>query len=173
MKNIINLAKKIKLLILDVDGILTNSIIFITDAGKETKGFCAQDNLGIKLLLATGVKIAIITARNSNAVQLHMQSLGIEHIYQGNLNKIANYEDLLQKLNLKDEEVAYAGDDLPDVKPIRRAGLGISVPNAHEYAKDNADWITAKLGGRGAVREICELIMRAQGTLSKTYNTFL
>jgi 3-deoxy-D-manno-octulosonate 8-phosphate phosphatase (KDO 8-P phosphatase) len=172
-QHLIELAKPIKLLIFDVDGILTSGTLYLSDENIEIKGFTAQDGLGIKLLQKTGIEVAIITARKSNSVKYRMESLGIKHVYQGKLDKITVYKKLVEKLNLKDKDVAYMGDDLPDLKPIRQAGLGITVSNAHEFIKPYADYITTSPGGRSAAREVCDLIMKAQGTFDAVYNEFL
>ena len=167
------LAKPIKLLIFDVDGVLTDGSLYLTDDGVEIKAFHSHDGLGIKLLMRSGVQVGIITARQSELVTLRMKSLGIEHAYQGNMVKVEAYEDLLKKLSLQDYQVAYVGDDIIDLPLIQRAGLGIAVANSHEFIKPHADWITDCSGGGRAAREICDFIMRAQGTFEKVYNKFL
>ena len=173
MDNILKLAKQIKLVIFDVDGVLTDGSLYITDDNIEIKAFHSQDGLGIKLLQQTGVKVAIITARQSQVVTHRMKSIGIEHIYQGNMNKTLAYEDVLDTLKLKDFHVAYVGDDVLDLPLIQRAGLGIAVVNSHSFIKPYADWTTTKSGGHGAAREVCDLIMQAQGTLNHTYDQYL
>ena len=159
------LAKKIKLLILDIDGVCTDGKLFYNETGETFKAFHVHDGLGIKLLLASGVHIAVISARESATVIRRMQGLGVQYIFQGYENKVDAYKILLQELNLKDDQVAYLGDDLPDLPLIKKVGLGMCVANANEFLKPHAKFITKKCGGNGAVRETCELIMQAQGTL--------
>ena len=167
------LAKHIKLLILDIDGICTDGKLYFNDEKEALKVFHVHDGLGISLLKKSGVDVAVISARKSEAVNHRMQALGVKHIYQGNENKTIAYTKLLSELSLTDEDVAYAGDDLPDLPLICRAKLGISVPNAIAFVKDHADWITEKHGGQGAVREICEMILQAQEKLDAIHASYL
>jgi len=169
----INKAKLIKLVLFDVDGVLTNGHIFFCDAGHKYKGFHAQDGLGIKLLLASGIQVGIISSDKSDAVEQRMKKLGITLVYQGHTEKTPIYESLCQKLNLTDENVAYVGDDLPDIPLIQRAGLGIAVANATTPLHQVADWVTQKPGGQGAAREVCELILQAKGLLGSVYTPYL
>lgn len=162
MNNLLKKAEKVKLLILDVDGVLTDGKIYYTNNGDELKAFDIQDGLGLKLLLDAGVEIAIITGRSSKIVEQRMQELGIKHYYQGEKNKIIRYEELKKVLHLSDNDIAMVGDDLLDLPLIQRAGFGITVANAVSGMTNYADWQTAKSGGNGAVREICELILTAQ-----------
>lgn len=171
MKRIITLASSIRLFIFDVDGVLTDGTLFLTDENVEIKGFNSLDGLGMRALQNMGVDIAIITGRQSNLVEYRMKSLGIKHIYQGNLHKMAVYEKLLSTLNLADNQVAYMGDDWSDLPLMRRAGLSIAPHNAIKEVKQFADWVTQKTGGRGAAREACDLIIRAQGELENAYNS--
>jgi 3-deoxy-D-manno-octulosonate 8-phosphate phosphatase (KDO 8-P phosphatase) len=173
INNVLHLAKPIKLVIFDVDGVLTDGSLYLTDKNVEIKAFHCHDGLGIKFLLETGIKIAVISARQAELVIHRMKSLGINYIYQGDMNKITAYEDLMQKTNLQDNEIAFVGDDVLDVPLIRRANLGIAVKNAHPFAQQHADWVTTIPGGQGAVREVCELIMKAQGKLNDIYNRYL
>ncbi len=165
-------AEKIKLLILDVDGVLSNGYIIIDDQGNELKQFHVQDGLGIVLLQETGVQLAIISGRKSDLVAHRMQQLGITKVYQGCDNKIIPYEKLLQEHQLTDEQVAYVGDDLIDIPLLKRVGLAITVPNSQSLVKKYAHYETIKNGGDGAVREICELIMEAQNTLTSIYERY-
>lgn len=162
---LLSAAKAIKLLILDVDGVCTDGKLYFNDSGETLKVFHVHDGLGIKLLQKTGVEVAIITAKLMNAVNYRMQSLGIKHIFQGQEDKTIAYVSLLTTLQLTDDQVAYLGDDLPDLPLIRRVGLGMCVPNANIHVKKEAKWVTQTPGGAGAVREVCELIMQAQGSL--------
>jgi len=173
MQDILNLAKKIKLVIFDVDGVLTDGSLFFGDDGQEYKAFYSRDGLGIKLLQRTGVEVGIITARDSQLVNHRMENLGIEHLYQGRLDKITAFKEMIAKLNVSPEETAYAGDDVVDLPVMKKVGLAIAVQDAHPFVKKHAHWITEHNGGRGAARDICELIMEAQGTLDDQLNAFM
>ncbi|MBN2689345.1 MAG: HAD-IIIA family hydrolase [Gammaproteobacteria bacterium] len=151
-------CEKIKLLILDVDGILTDGTFTLTEDGQEYKTFHAHDGLGVRLIQKQGVHVAVITGRKSKAVDIRMSALGVTDIYQGQSDKTEAYEELKRKYKIKDEECAYMGDDLPDWPVMSQVGFKITVPNATDFIKDQADWITTKPGGYGAVREACELI---------------
>jgi 3-deoxy-D-manno-octulosonate 8-phosphate phosphatase (KDO 8-P phosphatase) len=166
-------AKAIKLLILDVDGTLTNGKLYYTSAGAEMRGFHVQDGMGLKLLRRSGVEIAVISAKHSEVVAKRMADLNIEHVFLGQENKIPAYETLKAKLGLNDSQIAYMGDDLPDLPLLRRAGLAISVPNAPEVIQQNVDFISTKKAGKGAVREACEYIMKAQGTFQAMIQSYL
>lgn len=173
IKNIMEKAKQIRLMIFDVDGVLTNGILVYGVNGSEFKKFHVHDGQGIKFLQKSGVEVAIITARQSDIITQRMKDLEIQHVYQGNLDKLPAYEDLKQKLNLKDNQICYMGDDLPDLPLLRRAGLGITVPNAPRIMQDNSMWVTSASPGHGAVREACELIMNAQGTYQAILDSYL
>ncbi len=173
MDSILAKAQAIRLLIFDVDGVLTDRKITYCDNGTETKSFNAHDGLGIKLLQNSGVAVAIITSRESTIITKRFTELGIKHIYCGQKKKISAYEELLKITELHDEQVAYVGDDLPDLALIRRAGLGIAVADAVAIVKQHADWQTTALGGQGAGREVCDLILQAQGTLQKSIEPYL
>jgi 3-deoxy-D-manno-octulosonate 8-phosphate phosphatase (KDO 8-P phosphatase) len=129
--------------------------------------------MGMRMLIKSGVEVGIITARNSEVVTKRMQDLEIKYVYQGNADKVPAYEDLKQKLNISDEEIAYVGDDLPDLPLLRRVGLGITVPNAPQIMQQYAAWTTKKKGGKGAAREVCELIMQAQGSFDLAIQAYL
>lgn len=158
-------ARDIKLLVLDVDGVLTDGRLWYGNTGEEFKAFNIQDGLGIKLLLGSGVDTAIITGRSSALVARRALELGIRHVVQGREDKLVALEALRATLNLGLEEIAYVGDDLPDLSAIRAAGLGVAVANAVAVVAAQADYKTARNGGEGAVREVCELILQAQGKL--------
>lgn len=157
-------AKKIKLVVFDVDGVMTDGGLTLGDDGQEYKTFNTQDGLGMKLLSDSGVDLAIITGRTSEVVKNRAENTGVKHIYQGIHNKLEAFNDLMSKLNLDPEQAAFMGDDVVDVPPMKRCGLGISVPAAPDNVKGIAHYVTEKAGGKGAVRELCELIMQAQGT---------
>lgn len=158
-------AARVRLVIFDVDGVLTDGRLYFTPDGQELKGFHARDGHGIKLLRSTGVETAVISGRSSPAVSLRMESLGVTHVYQGRQDKRGAFEDLLARLNLSPAEVAHVGDDLLDLPLLRRAGLAVAVADAHPSIRAYAHWITALPGGAGAAREVCDLVMEAQGTL--------
>jgi 3-deoxy-D-manno-octulosonate 8-phosphate phosphatase (KDO 8-P phosphatase) len=161
---IITRAKKIKVLILDVDGVMTDGGLMIGDDGQEYKLFHAHDGLGMKLLNKTEVKMAIITGRTSNVVKIRAETNHIEHCYQGVENKGEAFDDLINKLGISPDEAAFMGDDIVDISPMRKCGLAITVPSARSPVKDYAHYVTSNSAGRGAVREVCELIMKAQHT---------
>lgn len=172
MNALIEKAKSIKCLICDLDGVLTDGILFISDANTEYKAFHVHDGMGLVLLRLSGITIGVITTSNSPIVERRIRDLGIQYVYQNQFNKIAAYEDLLQKCQLHDHEVAYIGDDLPDLALIQRCGLGVTVPNAIDKVREHADWITTKPAGAGAVRELCELIMHAQNTYQQAFDRY-
>jgi 3-deoxy-D-manno-octulosonate 8-phosphate phosphatase (KDO 8-P phosphatase) len=165
MQDILNRSKNIKLVIFDVDGVLTDGSIIIGDDGEEYKAFNARDGHGMRLLQYTGVDIAIITGRTSNVVEHRMNSLGIKHVFQGQRVKLPAFEQLINELKLQPEQCAYVGDDWVDLAIMNRVGLAIAVQDADEIVKKQAHWTTTAKGGRGAAREVCELIMEGQGTL--------
>lgn len=172
MKEILERAKKIKLVVFDVDGVLTDGSLFYGDNGEEYKAFYAKDGLGMKLLMRSGVQIGIITARNSQLVKHRMDSLGIEHLYQGRLDKLNAFNDLIKKLNLSYEQSSFVGDDVVDLPVMNKVGLSITVKDAHPLVKEQAHWQTPLDGGRGAARNVCELIMQSQNTLDEQLNSF-
>ncbi|WP_303901884.1 3-deoxy-manno-octulosonate-8-phosphatase KdsC [Thiohalomonas denitrificans] len=165
MQDILEKAARIRLVIFDVDGVLTDGSLFIGDDGQEYKAFYSRDGHGMKILQASGVEIGIITGRTSEVVRLRMESLGIRHVYQGRMEKLPAFEDLLAATGVLAEEVAYVGDDIMDLPVMRRVGLAVAVQDAHTLVKKHSHWVTPNGGGRGAGRDTCELIMEAQGTL--------
>lgn len=173
MLEVIRKAKQIQLLATDVDGVLTDGRLYFGNSGEELKAFSILDGLGIKLLRDSGVDTAIITGRQSELVARRARELNITRIYQGREDKRQVLEELCADLKLPLSAVAYIGDDLPDLAAIRAAGLGVAVANAHPFVAQHADWQTSSAGGSGAVRETCELIMKAQGTLNTSWERFL
>lgn len=156
-------AQEIRLLILDVDGVLTDGSLFISPDGVEhLKVFDSLDGHGLKMLIASGVKVAIITGRNSLMVKMRAQALGIEFVYMGVDDKKSTYLELLQLLNFKSQECAAMGDDWPDLAVLNQVGLAVAPANAHVEVKKVAHYVCEKNGGNGAVREICDLILMAQ-----------
>lgn len=160
-------AKLIRLMAFDVDGVMTDGGLYYSDSGQEFKRFNSQDGHGLKMLRASGVEIALITGRTSNCVTVRAQNLGIEHVYQGIENKLEAMIDLLNKLKLSRDAAAFMGDDVVDLTVMRHVGMAITVPAAPQLVRDHSDFITKREGGYGAVREACEMIMSAQGTLDQ------
>lgn len=167
------LAKPISLLILDVDGVLTNGQLIWTDEPQQAKAFHVRDGLGMRLLQNTGVEIAIITGKQSTVVEARLAELGVKHVYQNVPNKLPTYLKLRDELSLTDSEIAYVGDDLPDLPIMSRVGLSIAVNDAYDFVKQSADWVTPSNGGYGAVREACDLILSAKGELDPICKQFL
>ncbi len=165
--------KNIKLLVLDVDGVMTDGGLTIGDDGQEYKTFHSHDGLGMKLLKATGVELAIITGRTSNVVKKRAESTGIAHFYQGAEDKLVAFNDLIKASGLQANQCAFMGDDVVDLPPMLKCGLALAVPASPDLVLKHAHYITQKSGGRGAVREICELIMQAQGTFDAQMARFL
>ena len=166
-------AGVIKLLILDVDGILTSGQLFYNENGQQTKSFNVKDGLGIQLLIKNNINVAIITGMKSKIVLNRAHDLGINHIFQNQMDKSVALKKLLNYLNLTSKQVACMGDDLPDLTLFSKVGLSIAVNDAHPFIKKYAKWITKKDGGKGAVREVCDNLLRIQGKLEKIYNKYL
>lgn len=173
MKDILEKAAQIKLVIFDVDGVLTDGSLFLGDDGLEYKAFNSHDGHGMKMLQQSGVDIAIITGRTSKVVEYRMASLGINHVYQGQLDKNIAFRDILDRLSISTEEIAYVGDDVVDLPVMTKVGLAIAVENAHPMVKQHAHWTTPRSGGRGAARDVCELLMEAQGKLHNKLQSYL
>lgn len=171
--NLIMKARKIRLLVLDVDGVLSDGRLYFSDRGEEIKNFHIQDGLGIKLLARAGVETAVITGRSSSIVARRAENLGIRHVMQGREDKLIALEELSKSLALDLSSVAYMGDDLPDLAAIRRVGLGLTVANANHMVREHASWISQHNGGEGAVREACEFILRAQDKLQSLLDEYL
>ena len=166
-------GKGIKLAVFDVDGVLTDGRLYFLEDGRDFKSFSTPDAQGIKMLMAAGVQTAIISGRKTPAVERRAQNLGIPHLYQGREDKLVVLDELLGQLNLSYEQVAYLGDDLPDLPVIRRVGLGMAVANAASFVRQHAHGVTQARGGEGAAREFCELILRAQGRLDAALAAYL
>ena len=168
-----NKLSKIKLLALDVDGVMTNGSVFFTALGDEIKAFNILDGQGIKSLLVNQIEVAIITGRSSSLTDKRARDLGIKYITQGREDKKTALLELCEKLAISPDEVAYVGDDLPDLSAIKLVNVGFTVPNAHPFIRKHADYCTTLGGGEGAVREICDLILCAKGLMDKYYNAYL
>lgn len=167
------IARNIKLLICDVDGVLSDGKVYFNNQGDELKNFNIKDGLGIKLLQKSGIKVAIITGRNSKIVAHRANELGIEILYQGRSDKRETFQEIIESLNLSPEQVAHIGDDLPDLPLMKKAGLGMAVNDAHSFVKQNADWVATKNGGQGAVREAADMLLEAQGKLDDILKSYL
>ena len=166
-------AARVQVVIFDVDGVLTDGGLFIDTEGREHKVFHSRDGHGLKMLQETGVAVAVISGRSSPAVSHRMAGLGIEHVYQGQQNKLPAFQTLLEALALAPAQAAYVGDDVVDLPVMRRVGLAVAVQDAHELVRRQAHWVTSRPGGRGAAREVCELIMQAQGHLDAFLDRYL
>ena len=157
--------KPLRLIAFDVDGVLTDGGLYLSDSGEEFKRFNSLDGHGLKMLKASGVELAIITGRVSRCVELRAGNLGIARLYQGVEDKLAVMQSLLAELKLAPEAAAFMGDDVVDLPVLRRVGLALSVPDAPQIVRDHAHYVSQRDAGHGAVREVCELILGAQGTL--------
>ncbi|GBE03803.1 3-deoxy-D-manno-octulosonate 8-phosphate phosphatase KdsC [bacterium BMS3Abin09] len=162
-KEIKDKASKIKLLLLDVDGVMTDGSIILDNNGNELKRFHVRDGHGIRMLQKVGITVGIITGRKSKVVEVRAKELGIKEVHQKIFKKSAVYEKLLKKYKCKDENVAFMGDDIVDQELLKRAGLSAAPCDAEEVAKKFADMVTKRGGGRGAVREFTDLILKATG----------
>lgn len=156
------LPANVRLAAFDVDGVFTDGRFYLSDDGVETKAFSTQDGFGIKKLLAAQIHVAVISSRRSKAVALRMAELGVQHVVQGASDKIAALETILASLQLSAADCVYVGDDVPDLPVLKRVGFAIAVANAVEEVKKHCDLTTASAGGYGAVREVCELLLRAR-----------
>lgn len=160
-------AAAIRLLILDVDGVMSDGLIYMGNNGEELKAFNVRDGYGIRCVLTSGIEVAIITGRKAKLLEDRCQTLGISHLFQGQSDKLIAYRQLLSELNLTDSQVAYIGDDLIDWPVMEKVGLSVAVADAHPLLLPKADYVTRINGGRGAVREVCDLILMSQGSLDE------
>lgn len=170
---LIERARKVRLAVFDVDGVLTDGKLHFLADGSEFKSFSTLDGQGIKMLMQSGVQTAIITGRTSTIVEHRAANLGIAHVIQGREDKKTALNELLNTLQLNYTDVAYLGDDLPDLAPIRCVSLGIAVANADTFVRQHALATTSTYGGAGAAREFCQFIMHAQGTLQAAQDAYL
>lgn len=171
--NISDKLKRIKLLLLDVDGVLTDGSIVYSDNGAETKQFNVRDGMGIRLVTEAGIKTGIVTGRTSEALRHRCKNLGIDLIFEGILDKGSLLDRILEQTGVSAEAVAFVGDDILDISLMKRVGLPIAVADAHKTVIENADMTTIRKGGDGAVREICEAILNAQGRWEKITTPFI
>lgn len=173
MKEIYEKARQIRVAIFDVDGVLTDGRLYFTDSGEEIKAFNSRDGHGMKMLAESGVEIAIITGRTSRCVELRARNLGIERLYQGIADKALAFAEMLAAMKLAPAAAAYMGDDVVDLPVLSRCGLALTVPDAPLFVKQHADYVAQARAGHGAAREVCELIMHAQGTLDARLQAYL
>ena len=166
-------AEKVKLLVLDVDGVLTDGKLYFADTGQEMKAFSTLDGHGIKLLRSTGVEVGIITGRKSQLVEKRAADLGIQLLYQGREDKFVALQEMLSVFPCAPEEIAYVGDDHPDLLVMTKVGLGVASANAHDDVVKYSHYQTSKKGGEGAVREVCDLIMRAQANYERVLAKYI
>ena len=166
-KEILEKALQIKLVVFDVDGVLTDGRLIYTSAGDEARCFDVKDGTGIRLLLFHHIEVAVISARKSAIVANRMEDLGVQHVFQGCFNKVEILDALIVLLNIEMQQVAYVGDDLIDLAAMNQVGLALAPADAHHSAKQQANWVTSANGGRGAVREVCDLVCEAQGLNTK------
>ena len=165
MNKLIEHAKNIKCLICDLDGVLTDGLLYIDNHFNELKTFHIRDGVGLKLLMAAGIEVAVITGSHNAVVDHRMQQLGIVHYYKNQLDKQEAFKELKNRLNLQNEDIAYIGDDIPDVPIMQQVGFSVAVADAVHHIKEIALWQTSLPGGRGAVRELCDLILNAQNKM--------
>jgi len=165
--------ENIRLLLLDVDGVLTDGSITYTDAGEQVKSFNSKDGLGLRLLMDAGVDVGIVTGRTSGALLHRCRNLGIEMIFDGIKDKAKAFEGIVQKTGLTPEQIAFVGDDLMDLPAMIRAGMSFTVADAPADVQDTADYTTDLPGGRGAVRQVCETILKARGDWDRIIAGFL
>jgi len=173
MSEIQQKARQIQLLILDVDGVMTNGGLQFDAEGREYKTFNSLDGQGMRMLLECGIQIAVITGRKSKLVNHRMNDLGVKLVFQGHRDKRPAFSELLKKTGLDCSQIAYLGDDLPDLAVMGQVGMAIAVDNAHAFVKQQADWVTQASGGAGAVREVTDFILKAQNLLDAKQASYL
>ncbi|MEM7259810.1 MAG: HAD-IIIA family hydrolase [Pseudomonadota bacterium] len=166
-------AAQIELIIFDVDGVFTDGGLYRSDDGQEFKRFHANDGLGIRMLQSADITLAVITGRTSKVVEHRCKELGIEHVYQGQKDKLGAYQQLQQQLDIDPQKIAYMGDDIIDMPVMRRVGLALTVPHACEEIADMAHWTSTRHGGNGAVRDACEFILKAQDRYQQAIERYM
>ena len=166
-------AKAVSLMIFDVDGVMTDGSLYYTDSGEEIKAFNSLDGHGLKMLRASGVKLAIMTGRTSRLVEKRAKDLGVDFLYQGSGDKQASFEQLLIAAGVSKEACGYMGDDVIDIPVMRRVAFAVAVPDSPELVRKHSDYVTGSQGGHGAVREVCEYLMQAQGTFDAAMAPYL
>lgn len=173
MTTLLEKASRIQCLICDIDGVLTDGLIYIDNQNNELKAFNIQDGLGLKLLMAAGIEVAVITGSSNAVIEHRMKQLDIRHYFKGQINKQKAFSSLKTQLNLPNEAFAYVGDDLPDIPIMQQVGLSVAVANAVAHVKEIACFQTQLSGGRGAVREVCDFILNAQDKANAALTRFL
>ena len=173
MNALLEKAKKIQCVICDIDGVLTDGLLYIDNHANELKAFNIQDGLGLKLLMSAGIEVAIITGSKNDVIEHRMRQLDIRHYFKGQINKQAAFQELKIRLKLDNDAFAYIGDDLPDLPIMKQVGLSVAVSNAVRQVKDIATWTTERHGGRGGVCEVCDLILTAQDKMDAALAKFL
>ena len=173
MQDILERARQTELVIFDIDGVMTDGSLYFTDEGHELKAFNSLDGHGLRMLQQGGLRAAIITGRKSNLVKHRMTDLGIDLIWQGYRDKRPAFQELLESTGLSKDQVAYVGDDVVDLPVMTKTGFAIAVQNAHPFVKQHSHWITDRSGGRGAVRDVCELMLESRGLLSDMLASYL
>jgi len=168
-----NRARRLKLMAFDVDGVLSEGSLYYTDDGVELKVFNSLDGLGMHMLQRAGITVAIITGRRATCVEHRMKNLGIDILYQGVSDKVEALNDLLAKLGISADEAGYMGDDIVDLKILDACGFSAAPADCHEMVKSYVGMVSTKIGGRGAVREVCEFILDAQGKLDEALAPYL
>jgi 3-deoxy-D-manno-octulosonate 8-phosphate phosphatase (KDO 8-P phosphatase) len=168
-------AAKIKIVIFDIDGVLTDGSLYFDNKGEEFKAFNSKDGHGLRMLQESGVEVALITGRQSELVKHRAANLKLSPslVYQGYRDKLPAFEDLLEKTGLSKENIAFVGDDVIDLPIMSQVGFSISVADGHWFVREHADWITREKGGKGAAREVCEFILEAQGKLQILLDSYL
>jgi 3-deoxy-D-manno-octulosonate 8-phosphate phosphatase (KDO 8-P phosphatase) len=166
-------ARKIKMLLLDVDGVMTNGQVLLTPDGEELKHFSIHDGFGMVCAMRAGIRIAIISGRSSPSLKMRCDELKIEDLYMERMDKLPVLAEIMQKYGLSAEEIAFAGDDLPDLPVLQRVGLSVAPQNAHHHVKSRVDLQLRKAGGEGAVRELTDFLLVAQGKEQKILDQFL
>lgn len=166
-------AQTVRLMIFDVDGVMTDGGLYYTDSGEELKAFNSLDGHGLKMLRQSGVQLAIISGRKSRLVEHRARNLGIDHLIQGAHDKRAAFEGLIAELGFTPEQCGYMGDDVIDLPVMRRVSFAVAVPDSPTLVRQHAHYVTGARGGNGAVREVCEVIMQAQGTLDAQLAPYL
>lgn len=166
-------ARHIQALVLDVDGILSDGFVTLTNSGDEIKSFDIRDGLGMKLVQQAGLKVIIITGRKSNIVEKRMSDLGVDLVFQGREDKGTALKEACAQLNLSPEDCLYMGDDWPDLSAFAIAGMKVTVPNGHVEVRRRADLVTQAYGGRGAVREVCDMLLMSKGVYQELLEKFI
>lgn len=166
-------ARNVRLMILDVDGVLTDGTLYVAADGEEFKAFNILDGHGLRMLRDSGVQTAILSGRESRAVARRAHELGIEHVLQGIAEKLPAFEALCARSGVRPDQCGFAGDDYPDLPVLLRCGFAASVPGAPDAVRSRVHYVTRAAGGRGAVRELCEFVLDAQGKLEAVLGRYL